>query len=152
MKKNDRISAYIQQLGADPALALDPRYQGYFTCFNEGHYYEAHDVLENLWLERRDEHYLFFKGLIQLAGAYVHLQKQFLQPTHPKHGRRLRPAVRLFQLAVKNLAAFAPKHLQLDVDAVLRLCERQAAEIIAGDYERNPWQPAHAPKLHLLPS
>ena len=152
MKKNDRISAFIQQLGADPALALDPRYQGYFTCFNDQQYYEAHDVLENLWLERRDEHYLFFKGLIQVAGAYVHLQKQFLHPTHPKHGRRLRPAVRLFHLAARNLAAFAPRHLQLDVAAILRLCERQAAEIIAGDYELNPWEPKQAPKLHLLPT
>jgi len=150
MKKTDRISAFVQQLGADPALALDPRYQGYFTCFNAGQYYEAHDVLEDLWLERRDEHYLFFKGLIQVAGAFVHLQKQYVHPTHPKHGRRLRPAVRLFQLAAKNLAPFAPRHLQLDVDAVLRLCERKAEKIVAEDYERNPWDPAHAPKLHLL--
>jgi predicted metal-dependent hydrolase len=152
MKKNERISAFVQQLGADPALALDPRYQGYFTCFNEQQYYEAHDVLENLWLERRDEHHLFFKGLIQLAGAFVHLQKQFVHPTHPKHGRRLRPAVRLFELAAKNLANFGPRHLQLDVAAVLRLCERQAAEILAGNYEQNPWEPAHAPQLHLLPA
>src|SRR5580700_9769542 len=128
MKKNERITSFVQQLGADPALALDPRYQGYFTCFNARQYYEAHDVLENLWLERRDEHHLFFKGLIQLAGAFVHLQKQFV---HPKHGRRLRPAVRLFQLAAKNLAPFAPRHLQLDVAAVLRLCERKAEKIVA---------------------
>jgi len=150
MKKNDRISAFVQQLGADPALALDPRYQGYFTCFNARQYYEAHDVLENLWLERRDEHYLFFKGLIQVAGAFVHLQKQHVHPTHPKHGRRLRPAVRLFQLAMKNLAPYAPRHLQLDVTTVLRLCERKAEKIVAGNYEQNPWDPAHAPKLHLL--
>jgi len=150
MKKNDRITAFVQQLGADPALALDPRYQGYFTCFNERQYYEAHDVLENLWLERRDEHYLFFKGLIQVAGGFVHLQKQYVHPTHPKHGRRLRPAARLFQLAMKNLAPFAPRHLHLDVSALLRLCERQVEEIVAGEYERNPWDPAHAPQLQLL--
>jgi len=150
MKKNDRIHAFVQQLGANPALELDPRYQGFFQCFNEQQYYEAHDVLENLWLERKDEHHLFFKGLIQLAGAFVHLQKQFTHPTHPKHGRRMRPAVRLFQLAAKNLAAFAPRHLHLDVAAVLRMCERQAAEIVAGDYEKNPWKPDDAPNLHLL--
>lgn len=150
MKKNDRITAFVQQLGADPALALDPRYQGYFTCFNEQQYYEAHDVLENLWLERRDEHYLFFKGLIQVAGGFVHLEKQYVHPTHPKHGRRLRPAVRLFQLAMKNLAPFAPEHLHLDVAALLRLCERQVEKIVTGEYERNPWDPAHAPQLHLL--
>src|SRR5258708_946402 len=150
MKKHDRISAMVQKLGANPALALDPRYQGFFTCFNDRQYYEAHDVLENLWLERRDEHHLFFKGLIQLAGAFVHLQKQFTHPTHPKHGRRMRPAVRLFQLAAKNLAPFAPKHLQLDVAAILRLCEMKAGNIVAADYEVNPWRPERAPQLHLL--
>ena len=41
------------------------------------------------------DNYLFFKGLIQVAGAFVHLQKQFLHPEHPKHRPRLRPAVRL---------------------------------------------------------
>ena len=143
MKKNDRISAFVKQLGVHPTLAVDPRYQGFFTCFNARQYYEAHDVLENLWLERRDAHSLFFKGLIQVAGAFVHLQKQFLHPTHPKHGRRLRPAARLFQLAAKNLAPFAPRHLHLDVAAVLRrLCERKRAEkIVAGDYEKNPLGP-----------
>jgi hypothetical protein len=150
MKKNDRISAIVQKFGADPALAVDPRYQGFFTCFNAQQYYEAHDVLENLWLERRDEHHHFFKGLIQFAGAFVHLQKQFEHPTHPKHGRRMRPAVRLFQLAAKNLAPFAPKHLYLDVAALLRLGDEQVAEIIAGEYERNPWRPEQAPQLHLL--
>ena len=150
MKKNDRILAMVQKLGTDPALALDPRYQGFFTCFNDQQYYEAHDVLENLWLERRDEHHHFFKGLIQFAGAFVHLQKQFAHPTHPKHGRRMRPAVRLFQLAAKNLAPFAPKHLHLDVTALLRLGEEQVAEIVTGEYERNPWRPERAPQLHLL--
>ncbi len=152
MKKNDRISAFVQQLGADPALALDPRYQGFFTCFNAGQYYEAHDVLENLWLERRDENHLFFKGLIQVAGAFVHLQKQFLQPEHPKHGRRLKPAVRLFHLGVKNLASYRPCHLQLDVDALLWLCEQRAAQIVASDFMLNPWHPSDAPQVQLLPS
>lgn len=152
MKKNDRISAFVQQLSADPARALDPRYQGYFTCFNAGQYYEAHDVLENLWLESRDENHLFFKGLIQVAGAFVHLQKQFLHPDHHKHGRRLRPAVRLFHLGAKNLAHYAPRHLQLDVDSVLRMCERRAAEIVDSEFALNPWHPSDAPQLHLLPA
>jgi hypothetical protein len=152
MKKNARISAFVQQLGADPALALDLRYQGYFKCFNAQQYYEAHDVLEDLWLGTRDENYLFFKGLIQVAGAFVHLQKQFLHPEHPKHRPRLRPAVRLFELAVKNLTPYAPKHLHLDVTAVLRMCEGHVAQIVASDFTRNPWQPMAAPQLSLLPA
>ena len=152
MKKNARISAFVQKLGADPALALDPRYQGYFTCFNAQQYYEAHDVLEDLWLSAKDENYLFFKGLIQVAGAFVHLQKQFLHPDHPKHRPRMRPAVRLFELGMKNLAPYGPRHLHLDVAGLLRMCEGQVAKIVESKFERNPWDPAHAPQLHLLPA
>ncbi len=150
MKKNDRISSFIAQLGTDPQLALDPCYQGYFTCFNARQYYEAHDVLEHLWLQCRDENHLFFKGLIQIAGAFVHLQKQFLRPEHPTDGRRLHPAVRLFRLGLKNLRPYGPKHLQLDVEAVCSLSERLMNEIIEADYQKNPWHPDRAPELHLL--
>jgi hypothetical protein len=152
MKKNDRISAFVQKLGVDPALALDPRYQGYFTCFNAQQYYEAHDVLEDLWLQSRDENYLFFKGLIQIAGAFVHLQKQYLHPEHPKHRPRLRPAVRLFELGMKNLAPYGPVHLHLDVAALLRMITDMVSQIVTSDFGRNPWQPAHAPELHLIPA
>lgn len=147
MKKSERISALI---GPPPTeAALDPHYTGYFTCFNAGRYYEAHDILEQLWLRCRDGNALFYKGLIQIAGAFVHLQKQHLHPLHPKHGRRLRPAVRLLQLGAANLAPFAPRHQHLDVAALLLRCVQLAEEIAATDYARNPWTPAHAPQLRL---
>ncbi len=149
MKKNERIAAFVAQLGADADLALDPRYQGYFTCFNAAQYYEAHDVLEDLWLETEGDDFLFFKGLIQVAGAFVHLQKHFLHPHHPKHGRRLRPAVRLFDLAITNLEPYAPLHLHLDVARLGQLCRQVAEEVTASDFQRNPWQPDNAPQLRL---
>ncbi|MEA3213702.1 MAG: uncharacterized protein QOE70_6759 [Chthoniobacter sp.] len=149
MKKSERIAALVEQLGTEPGRALDPRYQGYFTCFNSRQYYEAHDVLEDLWLETTDENHRFFKGLIQAAGAFVHLRKHFEQPVHPKHGRRLRPAVRLFHLAIANLEPYAPRHLRLDVTALCELCRRTAAEIVAADFQRNPWDPAHAPRVEI---
>ena len=141
MKKSDRISALVGRLGSGPATAPDPHYAGYFTCFNAGQYYEAHDVLEHLWLRCRDENAPFYKGLIQIAGAFVHLQKQYLHPLHPKHASRLRPAVRLLRLGAQNLAPYAPRHLHLDVAALLLRCARLADEIIAADYARNPWHP-----------
>lgn len=152
MKKTDRISSLVAALGTAPDRALDLRYTGYFACFNAQRYYEAHDVLEDLWLQTRDGDHLFFKGLIQLAGAFVHLQKQALHPTHPKHGRRLRPAARLFQLALRNLEPYAPVHLHLDVAEASGLCRETAAAVAAGGYERNPWAPECAPQLHLLPA
>jgi predicted metal-dependent hydrolase len=91
--------------------ALDARYVGFFDCFNRRHFFEAHEVLEELWLlDRRGADGDFFKGLIQLAGAFVHLQKN-----------RPQPAVALFKLASANLQKYPATHFQLDVAAVLQL-------------------------------
>ena len=149
MKKSARISAYVETLGTDSTAGPDPHYTGFFTCFNRGEYYEAHDVLEQLWLRTHGADHAFFKGLIQIAGAFVHLRKQHLRPTHPKDGRRLRPAARLFDLGMRNLAPFAPRHHRLDVRALLALCEAQVNALVTGDFERNPWEPGRLPQVEL---
>ena len=152
MKKNERISAYLESLGTEPDLAFDPHYQGYFRCFNRGDYYEAHDVLEQLWLRTTDANRNFFQGLIQIAGAFVHLQKQFRRPAHPKDGRRLRPAVRLFHLGLRNIEAYGSLHLGLDVAGLAALCRRHASEILASGFARNPWHPTQLPQIALRAS
>ena len=87
---------------------LDARYLGFFRCFNDGEFYEAHEVLESLWLEdRQGPNGAFYKGLIQLAGAFVHLQKN-----------RPGPAAALFRLADANLARYGVAHDRLDLQKV----------------------------------
>ena len=130
-------------------LAEHPFYVAFFRCWNELRYYEAHDVLEQLWLNTNSSDADFFKGLIQAAGAFVHLQKHFEHPLHAKHSKRLPPAARLFRLAENNLANFAPVHHGLDVAALCQLLIRYADEIVASDYTTNPWSPETAPKLQL---
>ncbi|MEW6158219.1 MAG: DUF309 domain-containing protein, partial [Verrucomicrobiota bacterium] len=49
-KKSAKIDALIESFRGKP---LDAHYLGYFACFNEGLFYEAHDVLEALWLPSR---------------------------------------------------------------------------------------------------
>lgn len=158
MNKGERISRFVEELepgrstdGLDGVIA-HPCYRGFFRCWNEQRYYEAHDVLEHLWLETTSEDASYFKGLIQAAGAFVHLQKQFQHPTHPKHGRRLAPAVRLFRLAEKNLEPFAPLRHGLDVAALLGLLQQKAEAILNSGGSRNPWSPETAPKLSLQES
>lgn len=147
-KKSERIEAYVASLGLQGS-GFDPCYLAYFGCFNAGEYYEAHDVLEHLWLQGRDGNHDFYKGLIQFAGAFVHLRKQFERPHHPKDGRRLWPAVRLFALAQKNLESYAPRHLGLDVAAVLQLGQHLTQFIQQADFRVNPWSPETLPVLHL---
>src|ERR1700730_8271142 len=117
MNKGERISRFVAGLETGEAragsgrMADHPYYRAYFRCWNEQHYYEAHDVLEQVWLKSpiSAEDAQYFKGLIQAAGAFVHLQKQFEHPTHPKHGRRLGPTIRFFPLAEKYLAPLGPQ-------------------------------------------
>jgi predicted metal-dependent hydrolase len=173
MNKRERISQWLGELGREdgpspgrvdassegtPAagdallngnVAEHPFYVAFFRCWNELRYYEAHDVLEQLWLNTKSSDADFFKGLIQAAGAFVHLQKRFQHPSHAKHSKRLSPAARLFRLAEKNLANFAPVHHRLDVAALCQLLIQYTDEIVASDYTTNPWAPETAPKLQL---
>jgi len=155
MDKGERISRFVAELGedVDPSRTEIPRhpfYRAFFQCWNEQRYYEAHDVLEQLWLKTESSEADFFKGLIQAAGAFVHLQKRFEHPTHAKHSKRLPPAVRLLRLAERNLSLFAPRHYGLDVAAFCQLLHECADRIVASDYKTNPWSPETAPKLTLL--
>ena len=155
MNKGERISRLVAEVvgaDADPArgdIANHPFYRAYFECWNAQHYYEAHDVLEQVWLNKDSEDDDFFKGLIQAAGAFVHLKKNFEDPVHPKHSRRLRPAVRLFELAEKNLGPFVPLHHGLDVSALRELLKTNRDKIVESNFKLNPWSPENAPRLRL---
>ena len=155
MNKGERISRLVAELPVEEVdpnqtdLTQHPFYRAFFQCWNEQRYYEAHDVLEQLWLRTNSADADFFKGLIQAAGAFVHLQKRFEHPLHAKHSKRLAPAVRLFQLAQKNLSRFAPRHHGLDVGALCQLLRAYANQIVRADYKANPWSPETAPRLEL---
>ncbi len=116
---------------------LDAHYLGYFDCFNRQLFYEAHDVLEDLWLpDRHGANGNFYKGLIQLAGAFVHLQKN-----------RLRPSAALFKLAQANLEKYPRRHEHLDLTVVFKLIEKWLNALEAGRFEVNPLTSENAPRL-----
>jgi hypothetical protein len=155
MSKGERISKFVQELGGGEAktggdaIADHPYYHAFFHCWNEQRYYEAHDVLEQVWLQKTTtaDDAQYFKGLIQAAGAFVHLQKQFEHPTHPKHGRRLAPAVRLFRLAEKNLAPLGAERHELDLVTFREMLSRYCGAVESEG--KNPWTPETAPLVSL---
>jgi predicted metal-dependent hydrolase len=155
VNKDQKISRFVEELTGASAgsesgeIAQHPCYTGFFLCWNEQRYYEAHDVLEHLWLRTKSDDGNYFKGLIQAAGGFVHLQKQFQRPTHPKDGRRMYPAVRLFRLAEKNLRPYAPRRHRFDLDKFLTLLHEQVALILASEHRTNPWSPETAPRIGL---
>ena len=120
---------------------LDPHYAGYFDLFNRQKFYEAHEVLEHIWLkDKHGRNGAFYKGLIQLAGAFVHLQRN-----------HLRPAAALFKLAQANLGKYPHVHEHLGIHGVLELIALWLNQLEGQDFKVNPLTAANLPKLDLSP-
>lgn len=118
---------------------LAAHYLGYFDCFNRQLFYEAHDVLEDLWLaDKYGPNGNFYKGLIQLAGAFVHLQKN-----------RLRPSAALFKLARTNLEKYPSPHEKLNLAAVQQLMAGWEFQLEKDGFQVNPLTATHVPQLAL---
>jgi hypothetical protein len=136
-KKSATIAALIANCQGGE---LDAHYLGYFECFNRSLFYEAHDVLEELWLPNRSgANGPFYKGLIQLAGAFVHLEKG-----------RLQPAAALLKLARANLQRYPSIHERLEVNDVLALIGRWLERLDADSSAGNPLTSDTVPRLALL--
>lgn len=135
-KKSGKIT---ERIAAFQGRELSAYYLGYFDCFNHQEFYEAHDVLEELWLaDRHGPNGDFYKGLIQLAGAFVHLQKE-----------RLRPSAALFKLARTNLTKYPTAHGQLNLTVVLQLIELWLAWLEGQSFDHNPFRVQPPPALIL---
>jgi uncharacterized protein len=89
-------------------VAVDAHLIEFIRCFNDQSYYEAHDVLEELWLKTSGVQRDFYKGLIQTAAVFLKLQQG--KPD---------PASRLAQRAASHLEKYRPMCEQVNVDEVL---------------------------------
>jgi len=89
-------------------VAISPQLTGFIECFNRQAYYEAHDVLEELWLNTAGERRDFYKGLIQTAAVFLKLQQD-----------KPEPAMRLAQRAASHLKKYPPVCERLSVEEVL---------------------------------
>ena len=118
MTKSEHVRKLLEAAGASGSKAP---YVAYFYFFNRQEFYEAHDILESLWLgERKGPNNEFYKALIQLAGAFVHLQKG-----------RVKPAIALFKLSGSYLHTYPMLHEGLDVEGVLNVIAQWTARLEA---------------------
>jgi predicted metal-dependent hydrolase len=146
VRKTDKIATYLDNLPlskdgqqqSETFGNFDRRYWGYFHCFERQQFYEAHDVLEDLWLKegRSGRNYAFYKGLIQLAGAFVHLQKD-----------RLSPAIALFRLAEKNLSQYESPHEGLNLSILLQRIEAWRESVNPDQLDSNPLKQGQIPVI-----
>ena len=136
-KKSEYIARRIEQFQGQ---SLPAHYLGFFDCFNRQQFYEAHEVLEDLWLaDRHGPDGAFYKGLIQLAGAFVHVQKN-----------RPGPAVALLGLARDNLQRYPNVHQHLDLSAVLALMDDWRQHLDGVSSTDGIFEKFGPPRLQLL--
>ena len=66
---------------------IEPEFEAFADCWNSGRFFEAHEVLEGLWMRTRDPGQ---QGLIQLAAALYHVERGNLRGARTMLDRALR--------------------------------------------------------------
>ena len=99
----------------------DPRFQKAVELFNDGEWYDAHDVFEELWHETADPHRRSLQGVLQVAVAQLHLQRD-----------NRRGATILFGEALGRLKRPGTSDLGLDIQG-LCMCIEQRLRALQSD-------------------
>jgi predicted metal-dependent hydrolase len=88
---------------------MEPELKEFISLFNQKEFFDAHEVLEQLWLETEGEDKNFYKGLIQCAVALAHLQR----------GNR-KGADKVCSTACAYLDRYPSEHLGIENDALVQ--------------------------------
>lgn len=111
-------------------LSFDRRYLNFFHLFNQEKFFEAHEVLESLWRETKTEERDFYQALIQIAAAFVHLQK------NTPAGAGI-----LYEKAAKLFSKYPEKFCGISISSVLKAVQRKINS--GGPFPKIPFpQPA----------
>ena len=102
-------------MNTNPDQPFPAEYLRFFELFKAGDFHAAHDVLEEIWLPSRST---FYKGLIQVAVGFYHLENGNI------HGAR-----RLWETALGYLEPYPSPYMGLDVDR-LRTFLREAPAVL----------------------
>ncbi len=97
--------------------AVEPEIDSFARCWDDERFFEAHEVLEGLWMRTRDERQ---RGLIQLAAALYHIQRG-----------NLKGARTMVERALPRLQLSTPHAMPLPVETLLAFAQRLRAELDA---------------------
>src|SRR5437879_1821791 len=99
----------------------DEKFQKGVEQFNHGHFFEAHETWEEIWLPAPEPERTFLQGIIQLAAAFHHYMRS------NRCG-----AESLLAAGLKKLDRFPEKHRGLELEALRAAARRWIAALAAG--------------------
>jgi len=102
-------------------------------AFNTGHFYEAHELWEEVWLETPNPDKKFLQGLIQVAAAFHHFSRANLRGTR-----------NLLRAGLLKLECFPEVHGGLEIAAL-----REAVRgWLAGLAAEESLEDSRIPRIH----
>lgn len=120
-----------------PSPPFPAAFLEFASRFDRGEFWESHEVLETPWRVNRSS---FYKGMILLASAWVHVQRG-----NP------RGIVAQLDKAVRHLGPYRPAYLGLDVDSILAHAARCRARVAAHPVGAPAEWTELAPPIRLRP-
>jgi len=100
----------------------DRLYRKGLEAFNSGHFYEAHEHWEEVWLKTLNPEKMFLQGLIQVAAAFHHHSRANLQGTR-----------NLLLAGLLKLDQFPEDHGELEIENLRAAVRGWLATIEDGD-------------------
>lgn len=108
--------------------------------YNDGFFFEAHELWEDIWYQSPLPARTFLQGLIQLAAAFVHLARHEYPGT-----------VGLLEAAIEKLEAFAPAYQGIDVARLIDESRRAREQLVALGPERfEEWDRQRVPRIDVV--
>ncbi len=123
--------------GADAPTESD-RIRDGLRLFNEEFFFEAHEVLEDVWHKEHGEPRLFLQGLIQLCAGFHHLQNG-----------NYRGAVALLQRGADKMRKYPERYMDLDSAAIIGRVDACRERIEKMQVGVEPAGPIEFPKVRI---
>jgi predicted metal-dependent hydrolase len=114
---------------------LDPIQEG-IRLFNDAYFFEAHEVLEDVWKRERGEPRLFLQGLIQISAAYHHYQNG-----------NLVGAATLLQRGADKIRKYPARYLGIDAAGLVAWVEADRKAIERMQRAETKEEPIEFPRI-----
>lgn len=122
-----------------PPSSPPPELAEGIRLFNEGRWFEAHEVLEDAWRAEPTDLRRLYQGVLQVGVGLLHARRG-----------NLRGALAVLDRGLANLEHFAPQRMGLDVGRLLREAAAARARLAApGGLDAFDW--SEAPRVHPSP-
>lgn len=122
---------------APPPLLLEG-----INLFNQGYYFECHEVIEDAWNEEKDPVRVMYQGILQIGVACYHVQK-----------KNWRGAMKVLERGVPKAGRFAPSCMGIDIAKLLTDAAAIRQELLRlGPDWQGEFDPQLFPTIQLTPN